>query len=305
MKTKLAFLALPLSVGLVLTFVLAACDTGNAGNKPGDSSSSSAPYVPQSSGIVDDNINITGFVVSTVGTKINIALRVNATQDNPVRKVQFINTEDWILYNETPTREISFTEQTAVPILNLSGKLEIDLTNASIPCGTRFFSIRACIKDGTDDKGCAKTQDESFTKPESFCLSSSSEVSSSSEAGWKFGGVQSISVPDGGEGTMGSAKFRISETEDGASLTMTSGDIRDAGVGKVFDFDNSDEGPMANKEYPNSKFKDMGTAQTKIDFTSDYYLVSFGSEKYLMVTKTTNTFKWPKDINYWAVTQSP
>jgi uncharacterized protein (TIGR02145 family) len=152
--------------------LLSSDDSGN-GSSSGDgnssssggSSSSSAPYAP-SSEVDSDIIFINNFAVSVGANKVTIGARINATKDNPVRKVEFIGISNWVLYEGNPISEITFTEQTAVPILNLSSKLEIDLTNASIPCGTHAFTLKACTIDA-----CA-TKNEEFTKPESFCRSS-------------------------------------------------------------------------------------------------------------------------------------
>lgn len=187
MKTKLSFLALPFCLGLVLTFVIAACSSGDSPNGPSNSSNSNSgggnsysrpPDVDDAEVVFSSN-----FDVVVEGNLVVFTGNVDGSSKDHIVKLEFLTNgkaQGWVTYKDDPvTGPISMDISTVV-----LSKAEIDLTNSAIPCGTHSVTVGACIQSG---KCSQKSKD--FTKPESMCAVSSSDAapSSSSEAVWVFG----------------------------------------------------------------------------------------------------------------------
>jgi len=317
MKTKLSFLVLPC---LAFIFALAAC-SGDSGNNPAPAptnSSSSGNLKSSSSQPESDYIRIEDFVLSynEDSTKINIFGTIWGTPSSPITSVEF-----------TPAGYVDTASG-----VTLSGpgsvklqKLTIDLEKASIPCGNNPLNLTACVKiEGKQDKcpECCEGESKTFNK---VCVSSSSSAvsSSSSEAGWKFGTMDSISISLNTLVKIPNfnAEFRLEPGQDnGIDATfltiVANGDIRDCKLSNFFAFESTAPGfPIANKVYPSDKLNSMVSqpeTKYKLDIVGNYYMVSSGAVKYLIriEAKDNDNSNWadddlPKQIRYWKVIESP
>ena len=311
MKTKLAFFALPLSLGLVLAFVLAACESGGGGS-PEPSSSSGGTYTP-SSAFVPDEISFPELQIEPDimdANRLSINVSIIAAAATPITKLEF--KPSGIVSYTGPT---TWSAEDGQTMLKLSGvNTWIDLTDASISCGeNQGFEVIVCIATGATPPELCSNQPGSFNKPQSYCQSSSSaeEVSSSSSQVVVFGSMTEIEVNKNVAASIGSASFTLRETDNGINIEFSSGTIRSSGLANIADFENSSgEGaPMPGKEYPGNKLSGMGEPYTKIEeMQSDfYYLIeTITGERYLAWFRIFRTGefpidKWPKPVKYWRV----
>jgi len=326
MKTKLSFIALPLYGGvcacLALTFVLASC----SGEGPTNSTTSSSSNVthPSSAVNVPGVIEITDFGIVDYSDQgfVVIAGKVTATRDVPVAKLRFkASNTSWISFRDAPvTGDIMISGERQI---NLENETEIDFRNPiNMPCGTPItVSLEAWNTEGTS----ASTAAVSFTRPDRYCaaLSSSSEVSSSSEAVWKFGQSTSGTVNKNQPVTIGSGTFELKEGPEGSGLTdgapeveITGGKIRVpllTSTGCRIDFDPnsgnsypSNENCLGSKEPTASKLSEANNGAGAQSF--EYYLVYVGGSKYLLQFQKGDGVLfsgWPKKFTYWIATESP
>jgi len=312
MKTKLSFLALPF-LGLVLTVALVACgsDGGGGTTHEGNSSGSNNPLPP----VESDSLKFEGLKIDEEPDdegiiKIRGFIRAIGAETRIVKLEFSAQNTSWISYNGNPVNG-AITGLSEKQIV-LGSSTEINLKNPSMACGGPYnVNIKAC----TDNSGkfCAVSEAVSFSKPDSYCRSSSSavtEVSSSSEAGWKFGSEQAKSAENGGPVTIGSGAFTLQSTEEAISVNLSGGcNIRDLGAISFLD---GDQFPRDGKTY-NRPFAVIGPAESRIaDLSSKvYYLIYCGEDKYLIWFLLMDRDSglgfdtWPKPVKYWPVTESP
>jgi hypothetical protein len=311
MKTKQFFLALPFCLGVVLTFMLAACPGGS--DSPSDGESSSSANVPVSSAVIDT----TGNIVITVEPNVDLAdaevrLRGQVDAGNlHIVSLRFIP-DGWVKYNGAiMSSEQTWAENDGPTNITLTSRTVIDLKQGNIPCGGISVSVEACTILENGQRVSPQTP-VFFTKPQSYCNSSSSvEQSSSSEAVWKFGTLNSFEVLQSGTsktgtGTIGSIDITLDEN-DGLKINLTNGKIQWLGGINDFEPTTADTYPVVGKAYPDSKFKDKESFATVLDIVNkDYYFVysNDNSNKYLMRCEA-SSYTWPKTVKYWPVTESP
>jgi len=321
MKTKLSFLALPLCLGLALTFVLAACSSGS-GSKPdeGNSSNSNNGGTPYSSNVQDEDGFITfdpddpSIGVDRMGNKYYLQGTISSPNRVPIKKLEFITTgSGWISYKDEPVTRPIDLDVNYIYLVDA----EINLTNSSIPCGTHRFTVKVCL-DAACSTGKFGTKNGTFEKPaDEFCLSSSAGgggVSSSSEVKWRFGTKETASVGDGGSRSIGSASITLKDEKvngaDTPYMTVTNGRVRYAGIN--FDIDSFVNGyPQSNIDYPNNIFH-LESSQTKTDVQiNEYYLIITNSgDKYLVRVEPRDgpdgaQSLWPKVVHYWKAEGGP
>jgi hypothetical protein len=298
MKTKL-YLALP-CLGLVLALVLAACG-GDSGtnNMGGPSSDSGAPYAP-SSEVKSDSVVIDGFGTELEGDRVSIVGKIFGTPANPIVIVEF-SPANWF------SSEISLP----TPTVTLGGRVYIDLDNPSITtCGKLPISVKACI-----DMACKtySTKNSEFDRPQSYCNSSSSgaDISSSSEAVWRFGEATPIAdIPLNASISIGSGSFRLSGDDGQPSITVTGGTVRATGLSMI-----GDDTPVPGTPYSSRENVLGSSVPTSSVFgndnegvqNKDYLLIYFGSTIYLLRLEAKSGSPWPtaKQGTYWLATEHP
>jgi len=304
MKTKLSFLALPLCLGMVLTFVLAACDGGK--DSPGDELSSGSGggsvITNPSSEVKSDSIvfDDKSFGTDLSGDKMYITGKIYGTVDLPIVKLEF-----------KPNNLISYDDDIDLPATNvtLTGRVYIDLTSSSLSgCGTKqYIEIKACTDQNC--KGYA-TKNVEYVRPDRYCAASSSSVtaaSSSSKTVWKFGQITTVDVPYNTKVDIGSGSFKLSGDDGQPDIEVTGGKIRlatalcgsdDVEPGKEY----SSEKSCLGSEVPttNSLGGDLGVQM------GEFYLIYYSDSKYLVqFEKKTSWIDWPKKCNFWMATVSP
>jgi len=307
MKTKLSFLALPLYVGLIFTFVLAACGGGSGGGESEVSSSSIVGGYTSSGSTNEAIISVDEFYTEPGASgKINVLGVISATKAVPVVKVEF--TTSWIT---------AVDYGLPIKTVDLTGTY-IDLTNPAIPCGEHEIGVKGCT-DATckvSAESAVATANAKFEKPQSYCNSSSSEAipSSSSEASWVFGagtpGTAAVNVSQSiGPGSFKLTGDGVMDTQPG--LEITGGTVRDLGLISMC---GDDDVPVVGKPYPSASC--LGnTVPTKPSLDPDfgvqhkgYYLIYFGSSApytiYLVRFEVLPP-TWPKNYTYWPVTEHP
>ncbi|MCL1955686.1 MAG: hypothetical protein FWF63_00055 [Fibromonadales bacterium] len=317
MKTKLSFLALSLCLGIVLTFVLAACSTNDPVQGSGSSSSAGATHTPSSNVDNPGVVEIRNFELdaTTSSDKIYISGKVEATKANPIVRIEFITTgSGWVSFDDKPvTGPITLPGVSSVQLSDA----RIDLMNPSIPCATHYLTVKACI-DEKCSAGKFTQESKQFTKPEMLCALSSSggEVSSSSEAVWVFAPPSpDAEVPLNGSVQVGSGSFKLSGDEGQPDMEVFGGKVR-----PVVALGTDDVEP--GKSYSSKESLLGSTPATAIKLSNircggdpcvvqngDYYLIYLdGGDKYLVQFKKApgHTWPdWPKACTLWRATVSP
>jgi hypothetical protein len=309
MKTKLSFLALPLCLGLVLAFALAACG-GDSGNSPGASSSSGGAVFSPSSEVVSDNVyfdDTFGTYDGTTYGTVDIVGRIHGSVKSPVVRLEF--SPPGVVYYEGTLATGPIT--VSAPSIVLTGHAYIDLESPSLQtCGTVDFGVKACINESCSGEGAVATKNGQFQRPQTFCNSSSSgEVSSSSEVVWKFSAPNPVNFAQNANIQIGSAGYVKLSGDDGQpDITVTNGKIREAGVGNYI---GDEEYPTPGIGYPTTSFfgSAVPTASEAVAQNRLYFLIYFSNnEKYLIrfeAKQGSNWFDWPKQGTYWQATESP
>jgi len=295
-------------LGLVLALAFVACSGGGGGggDDPEKSSSSNGGggYVPpEESPFIGLDVDI-----SESGSKVYILGSVEGTDNNPIESVDFI-----------PANWVNYTGSTTGVTVLLGGKTTIDLTNSAIPCkDDNKIQVKACVKvDGKVCKDCCATSEKTFKKPQSYCNSSSSTtvVSSSSVAMWKFGNWALMDMPDGSAKTIsgfGASILLESRLENGAYMpyiVVSNGELRVTGLPEIGLFATDDGYPEVGKGYE-LKYLEKNPENNILTGKGASYIVSSGSKKYLIRIEAKNGDEgdfdlWPKQIRYWEVTESP
>ncbi|MDR2583625.1 MAG: hypothetical protein LBC75_09115 [Fibromonadaceae bacterium] len=315
MKTKFSFLALPLCLGFVLTLVLSACSTGNEPSGGGNSSSSGAVYTPSSNVYNPGVVEIRGFELdqTTSSDKVYVSGKVEATKAEPIVRIEFkTGGSGWVIFNDAPvTGPINLPGVTSVQLSDA----KIDLTNPSIPCGTHSLTVEACIDAKCSSDKMARDTKQ-FTKPETLCaISSSGEVSSSSEAVWVFAPGQDENVPLNGTVQVGSGSFKLSGDDGQPDMEVYGGKVRpvialgadDVEPGKSYSSKESLLGSTPATEIKLSNIRCGG--DPCVVQNGDYYLIYLdGGDKYLVQFKKaagSSWPSWPKACTFWRATVSP
>ncbi len=310
MKAKLSFLALPLCLGLVITFVLAACssETTTDNSQGGNSSESSNNYL-SSDVKADGTVDIYGFAVETSGSKVYISGNVEGSIEEPIVRVEVLGLQpSWISYNSEGSNPKTYSPG----VKTVSIDIELDLTQSSIECGKDYaVTLKACI-DANCSAGKFATKSGTFKKdPAYFCATSSAggtPLSSSSEISWVFGGPQFADVPVNTSIPLGSGSFKLTgddQLEAQPVITVSGGTIRraeslggddDVVPGKAY---SSRENVLGSK-VPSGSTEDVQNQELYIVYLS-------GGNKYLLqFTKGAESFaSWPKKCTYWLATESP
>jgi len=335
MKTKLSFLALPsLCLGIVLTFVLAACSSDSSsgsGNEPGTSSNSGGGEKPPSSAVQGK------LVISNLGVErrnsnspiFDVIGIVEGSTSAKVLKVEFHldkASSNWIYDSD---------KQPVNSAINIDapGALSFPLSNYYIDlsskdfgsyCGPLKFWVKACA----DDK-CAVDPTTSntveFQRDQSFCNPSSSSQtvqSSSSEAKrWKFGTATEVEISGLDEwitisGT--SLSFALLESDGQPDLEVKGG----AGLRKANTLCGADDiepGTYYDVKDSKSGLECLGDAvgtKNKISLASpddpsvsegDYIFIYSGNNIYLLhFQKGADRWRmWPKKCTYWKALENP
>jgi len=302
MKAKLSFLAFALSLGLVITFVIAACSS-DSNNSPvaGGTSSNSYGGGVNSSAISNKGIDIT-FTVSPSGEKVYINATIEGTFDEPIVKVEFVG---------IPPSWISSEEPYELPSKLVNLYATIDLNEKSIECGKEYsVQLKACIDAACSADKMATSQIETFTKPDYICGISSDNgggASSASVAPWVFAAPETVEVPVNTYITIGSGSIKLTgddELEAQPDIAVSNGTIRrPTAIG--------DDDVVVGKEYSSSdKFlgSTVPTATTDVVQNQEYYLIYLndGSKYLLFFEKGAISFAaWPKKCTYWKATKFP
>jgi hypothetical protein len=304
MKAKLSFLALPLCLGLVLTFVLAACSSGGGTNGSGGSSSNSNT-VYSSEIAPEGTVDIVGFNVQTQGERVYITATIEATKDEPIVKLEITGIPmNWLSYSNLG----EFQRGVKTFILDA----EIDLNEPSIKCSDNphKFTVKACINDACGPQKYTFKEGE-FNKPDYLCNLSSSggAVSSSSEAVWMFGAPQFSDIVFNNPVTVGSGSVKATGDEGQPDIEVSNGKIRHVmslGVdddeivpGKSY---SSKESALGSKPAETSKLDGDDGMQNK-----EYYLIYLndGGKYLIRFDAKTSWPDWPKRCTYWLATESP
>jgi len=314
MKTKLSFLALPLCLGLALTFALAACDSGGGSKEKGTSSGSGSTYQPSSDandaqGLItmdfqgvdcnDDGRGYDGIcqLMGSISTGNSVTIvKVSVTTEN----------SDWVSYNGG--RADNITTPTNYFKLN---NVEIDLTKPTMLCNKEYsITVKACLDPACNTGNFAQST-KKFTKPQYFCNKSSSgggsgTPSSSSEAVYKFGPKNTDGMTAGKNEVknLGSASFKLEEGEGGDLISAIGGTL--SLVPYAFSDDYPDPGPVANTPYSAADIPVQAPMQSGGLQIDDYYLLiptASGGDRYLIRIRTYNN--WPKNVDYWKVMEYP
>jgi len=315
MKTKLSFLALPFCLGLVLAFMLSACDSGGGGNKDEKSSSSAGGGSNPTPSSEKDNASINWDPdppeISISNDKLRIRGKIIAIgKEANIVKVKF-SPSGWVEYDG------SLTEATQTFIL--TGNTVVDLTNSAIPCGSKQnITIEACL---TDDCKASSLRNVPFEKE---CAISSSETtapsSSSAKAVWKFGAPDTKEVRANKDVELGSGKFKLvgdDDMESQPAIQVTGGRVQsvialcddecdDVEVGKAYEaYSGRDSEDHLGTEAPKgSSFEPVYIGSIR----SEFYLLVIGSDKYLLAFEagpSGDVSKWPKKCIIWKATESP
>jgi len=311
MKTKLSLvLPLCLSLGLVLTFVLAACSGSTSVPPDSTSSSGGAVYHPSSDVQAPGIVEIRSFEVTTYGEKVYLTSSIEGSKEEPIVKVEILTTQPgWISYNDLGGNPKTFSPGVKTITLNA----EVDLNEASIKCSDNPHSItvKACI-DQACSPGKYATETGTFEKPGYLCVLSSSggALSSSSEAAWVFGAPQFNDVSLNSPVSIGSGSFKLTGDDDGQpDMEVTNGKIRLATSLGV-----DDESVVPGKSY-SSKENALGSsvpASSKLEGeygvqNKEYYLIYLNDgNKYLVQFEgKPKWIDWPKKCTYWLATESP
>jgi len=332
MKTKLSFLALPLCLGLLLTFVFAACsDDSNDDNGGGASSNSSGPTPPPTSAGQQGNSikfdNPPFGLDEQEGDKINLKGKVTGTSAVKIKKLEFgikPSVSNW-LYGYNPDKDKYELVSGSVTIEAVGVSLNdyyIDLTGFSPnTCGQFEVWVKAYGGEGTA-LDTATSPIKTFTRANSYCSGSSSSQgfqapSSSSESGWKFGGDHAQKdISWNTSFTLGSGSIKLtgdpaSETQPGLEVEKGKIVIEPISLAPV-------QGEISTtREYTSKELFTAGNnAASKLPDDSGiqlfyYYIIYFdGGDKYAVQfsSKTgddNNWGAWPKKIEYWKATISP
>jgi len=310
MKTKLSFWTLPLCLGTALALALAGC-TGDSGNNspPPAGGNSGGNTPPMSSTITSEEVKFSeNFAITVEYETVRITGTINAAKKDPLVKLEFLiaNGSGWLTYQGKPvTGTISYSVSDSISLVRLSDA-EIDLNNSAIPCGTHNMTVNAC----SSTNRCSN-RNGSFEKPAYMCAVSSSgtELSSSSEAVWKFGPPQFIDVSLNVSATLGAGSFVLSGDDGQPSIEVFNGKIRYANAvgadevvpGTAY---SSKENYLGSQAPTSSKLSDDEGVQN-----GDYYLIYLNDgNKYLLQFKPktgTPWPSWPKSCTYWIATESP
>jgi len=314
MKTKLSFLALPFCLGLVLTFVIAACSSGGgSGPEPGKSSGSTGgPSLNLSSEQSGEKIDFSDdFEVYVSNELVLMKGTIDATSKEPIVRLEFITQNGssqpgWVKYKDDP---VTGPLTVSTPFVKLND-VEIDLNNESISCGSHSITIKACT-DPNCPAGKVASRNGSFVKPEQMCVSSSSAgaPSSSSEAVWVFGAPQSGDANYNSSITVGSGSVKLigaDEHDTQPDVEVSGGKIRrvdaveddDIVPGKPY---SSKKGAFGSDPATSSNLQDEGLQQ------DDYYLIYLsGGDVYLIqFSKKTIWPEYPKTYTIWRATEHP
>lgn len=328
MKTKLSFLALPLCLGLMLAFVLAACggDSGSGGGGDGEKSSSS--YTQNYSKAEDPTVNIPLDVLNVTCDpegKCTIPGFINAMGSdtatgvaNLIQSVTF-NAENVSWFSDKDGRPLSGPITPNIKSVKLSSYASVDITRTEIPCGEHKFTVTACTDAAK--KKCGNVEG-SFVKPDSYCRSSSSggaeASSSSSEIMWVFGDEQQKTFKYGEIQTISdNVKFQLVNVEDGSDgyIKAERGSIRSLlGVpcNDMFDDTPNTSGyPRPGVGYPNRKFSSLGNPTPILTVEAGFIRTCYNlicseneTEKYLiMLDEVSGSDSW--QARYWKVVTGP
>lgn len=332
MKAKLSFLALPISMGLAMIFVLAACGSGSptapppGGNIPGSS------FVPSS----DSNsggIAISGFSVEVYdGTdKVTIQGIASYKETDRIARIKFEgldNHPSWISYDGNPvpangTININDPPQKS---FNFDSKyIEIDLNNEAIECD-KNYNVQVTVWTKADS---AANASGTFKKPSYMCNKSSSGGAgvSSSSVGWKFGQPTSGKIPTASVNTnipIGSGSFTVLQQDlafdvvDQPDLRINGGKLRwpVSPCGGVID-DNIVPGVIyPQREGSTECLGNTPATATKLSdledtgiSKGDYFLVYLdGGSVYLLFFAGEgggSMTKYPIEYKYWLAEEHP
>jgi hypothetical protein len=300
MKTRLSFLALPFCVGLVLTFVLAACTSDGGGGSGGSNSSSSGAVYTPSSEVSASEVVFDGFGVGEPEYDIIILKGyIDAAPADPIVKLEFKGIQPgWVSYKDAPVNGSVSLNTSRVKLADY----EIKLENPSIPCGSHNFTVEACTAKNT-----CSTKNGTFTKEAYLCALSSSAgalLSSSSEATWKFGAPVIVDASINTQIPMGTGYLRIVEDSQSGIIEVTNGKIRR--VEAI-----SDDDVVPGKSYSSSESllgSKPATALSDDLQNNEYYMVYLNdNSKYLVqfTKKGASWSSWPKTCTYWLALESP
>jgi len=338
MGNLISKIALVVTLGIAMAFTFSCSDTkddgvtssdGNGGIFSSSSEPSSSSSVSSSNGGIsspsDSASNVLippevdtpkimfsdDFGTEFEGNKIYITGTIYASVAYPIVRLEFVTGgPGWISYNGSPVTGITLNS----PTINLSGRTIIDLENPSIPCGTHILQVKACT-DANCSAGNYTTAITQFAKPESFCAySSSGAVSSSSDAVWRFGPINTVDVPCNTSVSLASGSFMLvgdCESDAMPGIDVTGGTIRALNTMML---DDGDETPIVGKAYSgrimgseipaSSHFGDDEEGVSN----RDYYLIYTGNARYLIrfMPKSGSSWPhWPKQGEYWLVVESP
>jgi len=311
MKTKLSFLALPSCLGMVLALALAACG-GDSGNNHHDGGTSSSTDVNLSSPVVSEEVTFNNFSVGVESGMVRITGNISAAKADPIVKVEFSiegGSSSWFSYKGSPvTGPITYPVSDSVAFFRLTD-VDIDLSNTSIPCGvSKPIAVRACSASGK-----CSSEPGSFTKPNDMCpelLSSATQVSSSSEAVWKFGPPSpAIDVSSGVSIAIGTGYFKLSGDDGQPDIEVENGKIRmvtTIGADEIVPGTaySSKENFLGSLPPTKSKLDGDDGLQNK-----EYYLIYLNDgSKYLLYFTAKGSApwpSWPKSCTYWLATESP
>jgi len=305
-----------LCLGLVLTFILAACTSEKNEPDPGTSSPSGGSAPAQlSSAVVIPEIKFEDFGIEVEYDKVILMGKIKAAVVEPGVRLEFLGVQPgWVSYKNAPVNGPLTISSSEVRLSDT----EIDLTNQAINCGSYSIQVKACA-----DANCKKfsTSDPAaFEKPAYLCAalsSSATEISSSSEAVWIFGAPTPI--PEIGAnatvaiGTYGSIKLTgDAYMESQPGIAVIGGTIRATGLSSFGDIDDT---PVMGKSYSSGESFLGSSVPTSSTFGNDlegvqqkdYFLIYFGTTVCLVrfEPKAASWASWPKQGTYWVATVHP
>ena len=308
MKTKLSFLALPLCLGLALVFALAACDGSTSGPpNGGESSTSNGGGGTSSPESPVYKVNGSDIYVDNSSEKIELMGKFEAAV--PAYKMVSLQfNKPGVIYDN---RDVGTN------IINFDSTQSINMNRGYIPfasipdCGEKTITATVCHKQGV---ACGEHTFK-YKKPDDYCATSSAggNVSSSSEAKWKFGARGTLQALNGSENSIPGSSIRFTFTQVGEEFGYTNISVAGGGnarrwtsancYGNYEDAFDNDCRIKDNYELPGAAFS-FETAP-RLNNKNDYYLITAGSERYFIRTEgkggPDGDWDFPMTIQYWKM----
>jgi len=325
MKTKLSFLALPFCLGVVLTFVIAACSSSDSNPDPGPGGNSAGNSPGISSAVESGSVELNGFDVvdgSEYGKPDKVLIlgkfdRIG--RETYIKKLDLgphgLVTYDGSLVNS----QITLPPETEY--VTLTNNAFIDLKTVK-ECKKIDIEVKACVDDACS-AGNFAGDTKPFTIPAKYCASSSSATvpsSSSATRVWVFGDPTTKNIEALDEVVEVGSGITFKLTEDPAApdlevlgggkirMAMTGPDKIVPGTAYNAYNERTDAEELGDKIPTASKLSESSPDNLAVQAT-DYYFIYAGNDKYLLqfskCASCERFSKWPKVCTIWKATKWP